>query len=376
MRGDPAEACSHYEHALTLYRKVGERDGTAWSLYQVAHFASLRGEYTRARTLLEESLAIRREQGKGNKRTITDLLFRLAEVLFLSQDEPAMVHCLLEEGLVLSREMGNKEGIANSFLLLGRVALTQGDAVTAHVWAEQSLILYREIEERLRMRLSPAPWSYPGIARSLSFLAKVATIQEDYAAAFALYEESLTIAKVADHKWEIAFCLEGLAEVALAEGQPVQAARLCGAAEALRKANGTPIPPVYRADYERMVTDTRKQLGEQAFAATWAQGQAMTLDQVLAAQREMSIAEPVSTISPVSQPPPPAKTSPKYPAGLTEREVEVLRLLAQGLTNAQIAEQFVLSIHTVNAHVRSIFTKINVTSRSAATRFAFEHHLV
>jgi DNA-binding NarL/FixJ family response regulator len=125
-----------------------------------------------------------------------------------------------------------------------------------------------------------------------------------------------------------------------------------------------------------MVTDTRKQLGEQAFAATWAQGQAMTLDQVLAAQREMSIAEPVSTISPVSQPPPPAKTSPKYPAGLTEREVEVLRLLAQGLTNAQIAEQFVLSIHTVNAHVRSIFTKINVTSRSAATRFAFEHHLV
>jgi DNA-binding NarL/FixJ family response regulator len=64
-----------------------------------------------------------------------------------------------------------------------------------------------------------------------------------------------------------------------------------------------------------------------------------------------------------------------YPAGLTQREVEVLRLLAKGLTIVQIAEQLIISFHTANAHVRSIYNKLEVTSRNAATRYALEHHL-
>ena len=69
-------------------------------------------------------------------------------------------------------------------------------------------------------------------------------------------------------------------------------------------------------------------------------------------------------------------SSPAYPSGLTGREVEVLRLLAMGLTNAQIAERLVISLLTVKAHVRSIYSKLDVTSRSAATRYAMEHELV
>jgi DNA-binding NarL/FixJ family response regulator len=61
--------------------------------------------------------------------------------------------------------------------------------------------------------------------------------------------------------------------------------------------------------------------------------------------------------------------------GLTTREVEVLRLLARGLTNAQIAEELVVSLLTVKAHLRSIYSKLGVTSRSAATRYVLEHHL-
>ena len=61
---------------------------------------------------------------------------------------------------------------------------------------------------------------------------------------------------------------------------------------------------------------------------------------------------------------------------LTRREQEVLGLLTMGLTNAQIAERLVVSLSTVNTHVRSIFNKLEVTSRSAATRYAVEHHLV
>ena len=64
------------------------------------------------------------------------------------------------------------------------------------------------------------------------------------------------------------------------------------------------------------------------------------------------------------------------PAGLTEREAEVLRLVAQGLTNKQMAERLYLSEKTVSRHLSNIFTKIQVTSRSGATAYAFEHHLV
>ena len=72
---------------------------------------------------------------------------------------------------------------------------------------------------------------------------------------------------------------------------------------------------------------------------------------------------------------PPAKAAP-YPAGLTAREVEVLRLVAQGLTDGQVAEQLVISPRTVNWHLTSIYSKLGVSSRSAATRFAIEHKLV
>jgi len=56
--------------------------------------------------------------------------------------------------------------------------------------------------------------------------------------------------------------------------------------------------------------------------------------------------------------------------------MEVLRLVAQGLTDAQVAEQLVVSPRTVNFHLTSIYSKLGVSSRSAATRYAIEQHLV
>ena len=160
-----------------------------------------------------------------------------------------------------------------------------------------------------------------------------------------------------------------------AQGEFTWAARLLGTTEALREALGTPLPPVERAAYERSVAATRAQLGEKPFAAAWARGRTMTPEQALAAQGRTSV--PTATpIPPADTSAPPAKSPTTYPAGLTAREVEVLRLLAQGLTSAQIAEQLMIGVVTVNFHVRSIYSKLGVTSRSAATRYAIEHHLV
>ena len=62
--------------------------------------------------------------------------------------------------------------------------------------------------------------------------------------------------------------------------------------------------------------------------------------------------------------------------GLTAREVEILRLVTRGLTNRQLAEELGVSTRTVDAHLRSVYAKLGVKSRSAATRYAVEHQLV
>ena len=67
---------------------------------------------------------------------------------------------------------------------------------------------------------------------------------------------------------------------------------------------------------------------------------------------------------------------PAYPAGLSAREVEVLRLVANGMTSAQVAKELFISTNTINRHLGSIYNKLGVSSRAAATRFASEHHLV
>ncbi len=92
-------------------------------------------------------------------------------------------------------------------------------------------------------------------------------------------------------------------------------------------------------------------------------------EQALAARGAVAVtAEP--------QAPVPIKSPPTYPDGLTTREGEVLHLLAQGLTDAQIAEQLIISPRTVNTHLTAIYGKIQVSSRSAATRYAIEHHVL
>jgi DNA-binding NarL/FixJ family response regulator len=87
----------------------------------------------------------------------------------------------------------------------------------------------------------------------------------------------------------------------------------------------------------------------------------------MTAEQSLAIPEPASAA---------LKGSPLYPDELTEREVQVLRLVASGLTDAQVAQQLVISPRTIQGHLRSIYSKINVNSRSAATRYAVEHQLV
>jgi ATP/maltotriose-dependent transcriptional regulator MalT len=316
----------------------------------LGRIASLQGEYARAISLREESLALFR--ASGNSQGIAFALCGLAYTLFLSQGDPAKVLALLKESLAVCREVGYQEGIAVVLSSLGEVILQQGDTVTARSRLQESVLLCREMGN-------------PDIDWELFMLGRVAALEGDYARARAFYEENLTIGRAVGEKQRIAFYLEGLADVVAVQGDSAWAVRLWGTAEALREAMGTPIPPVYRADYDRSVATARANLDEQAFAAAWSERRTMSLEQALAAKGTVQIPATIC----VKPPSAPQTHMPSIsPAGLTTREMDVLRLLVQGLTSAQIADQLVIGLVTVNSHVRSIYSKLGVTSRAAATR--------
>src|SRR6185312_6446975 len=130
------------------------------------------------------------------------------------------------------------------------------------------------------------------------------------------------------------------------------AASLLGAASAHLNAT-IDLNLAERTDYEREAAVTRTYLGQEAYAKAQEQGRSMTPEQALTAS------EPAMTAK---------RHGPSaYPDGLTVREVEVLRLVALGLPDAQVADKLVISPRTVQGHLRSIYNKIAVNSRSAAT---------
>jgi len=159
----------------------------------------------------------------------------------------------------------------------------------------------------------------------------------------------------------VGWSLLGLARIARAQGHYERAAVLLGAASARLKVS-IDLNLTEQADYEREVAVTRSYLGQEAYAKAREKGLSMTPEQALATSEPAMTAKLHAPLA--------------YPGGLTLREVEVLRLVALGLADAQVADKLVISPRTVQGHLRSIYTKIAVNSRSAATRYAIDHKLI
>jgi len=332
-------------------RETGDKTLTAWALGALALVVLYQGEYARVHPLAEQAGEICREV--GDTTGVTMSLMTLARVVFW-QGDLVRAQTLAEEGLASASQTGTTSAEALALALHGEIALAQGETTTARLQIEQSHILWQKVGNQGML------------ASTRALLAKVLAVEGDHTAARTMYEESLLRGLgIVD----IAPTVEGLAVVVAEQGETTWAVRLLAAAAALRDSLGAPLPPVCRADYERFLVAARAQLGEQAFAVAWAEGQSMTWEQALAVRVPVTIPSEIPST-------PPAKSPPTGPSGLTGREVEVLRLLAQGLTDAQIAEQLVISPRTVNTHLRAIYGKIQVSSRSAATRYALDQHLI
>ncbi len=340
---------------LALYRELGDRQGSATALSFWGYAAMMRGKYAEAYSLLEESLVHSKEAGDVQNHATSLMVLGM---LLLFEGDFAQAHVCLEECLTVSKEVGYKRNLALSMLFLAIVAWVQGDVARARSLLEESQALFKEAGGRGRM------------AEVFITQGLVSLGEGDSPAARALLEESLKLSLELDNKWTSAWSLEGLAAVAAAQGEPVRAVWFMSAAQALREAIGTPQPSFSQAMVSSCIASTRTQLGEQVFDAVWAEGRTMTPEHLLLSLEPMPAPKPPLTA------PSSAAVAPQSHTGLTPRELDVLRLLAQGLTSLQIAEQLVIGVVTVNFHVRSIYGKIGVSSRSAATRYAIEHKLV
>ena len=356
MRGNLALARSVLEEALAFFRALDDPWGITSSLISLASVALERGEYARTHALLKESLALSRKL--ADKRGIANSLLTWAWLLFWSEGELEQARAMLQESVALFREVGDKELEPLGELLVGFVAFLQGEYTTARSQLEAGLALFRTIG------------SQRGMALGLLFLGLLVFAQGDAGTARALLEESLALFSTMGNQSMITHCLASVAIVAVAQGQHTWGVRLLATVETMREARGVPRPPVMQGFYEQSLASARAGLGEAAFVAVWEEGRAMTPEQALAAQ------DPVPTTQPPAPARAPAAPRPASPDGLTEREVEVLRLLTQGMTDAQVADQLALSPRTVQGHLRSIYHKLHVHARTAAIRYAVEHQLV
>ncbi len=366
-QGAYGRAAALCQESLELYRELHDPHGMALALDLLGNIASVGGNAPAATRLLEESLALFREI--GDKVRLAYALNTLALISLRHADHSAYprARSLLEESLALFREEGHQVGIAWSLYGLGLWYFQQEEAATARSRFEESLAIYRELRQQ------------QFLAHPLYFLGKITARQGDLPAAHAFYQQSLTTFQELDDQQSSAACLEGWASVVARQGGALWAVRLWGAAQVLREAGGPSAlftlitTPGEREDEERMHALVRAELGEQTFVQALAQGRAMTPEQALAAQGHPALSShpPLSDEADAQQIP-----SSGLPNDLTKREVEVLRLVARGLTDAQVAEALVISPRTVNAHLRSIYSKLNITSRHAATLFVLEHHLM
>jgi tetratricopeptide (TPR) repeat protein len=176
---------------------------------------------------------------------------------------------LCEAALALRRTLGDTHGIAKSLTAVGFLAHGQGDDKRATDLLEETLTLSRQLGDHVRT------------VHGLGDLAWVLHCRGDHARATALYAEALTLASAIGDRRDVTWLLEDLAMVGATYRLPEQAARLFGAAAALRETSGSPNAQFATADYSRRLQFVREALGEAGFATAWAEGRAMTLEQAV-----------------------------------------------------------------------------------------------
>jgi predicted ATPase/DNA-binding CsgD family transcriptional regulator/transcriptional regulator with XRE-family HTH domain len=351
VEGNYERAYDYFSTSLDLARAVGDHVQQTLMLERLGRCVFVQGHKQAASEWYEQSRDV--SERHGNVRGVARALNWLG---LLAVEERAYERGakLLQESLVRARALGYKSVVGMALIHLGELARLQGHYLQAMGYYEQNRVVAQEMGNGSQLAMA-------------SFnVGQVALQLEDATRALAAFDQSLAFWCESNFHEYVIMALAGYAGALRLRGQFTEAARLLGAATALRESLGVVFATPDQAAYERDIAGVRAHLGDAMFQAAWRAGEALSLEGAVAEAHAQTAAAKGTTSSHTAH----------FPANLTIREVEVLQLLAHGLTNAEIAQRLVISPRTVNTHLTTIYRKLRVSSRSAATRFAVQHGLI
>ncbi len=342
VRGFYSEAVEWFERGLAI---GGE---TALDIRLKAHASMGRklgrqGRYALAREHHQSAQALAREL--GDDLATAQAVYALGGIE-TNQGHYDLALPLLTEALDLSSQLDDESGICGAHYFLGVVRLGQDNATAA----------IAHLETALGTRRTGRPFF--NLSVLLNALGLVRCELGDIAgAALALVESRQAWDQgLGANRDILAEWLAVTARLALLRNNPDGAARLLGAAEALGETLGIPLLVPPPSQYQRLVSMLETRLGPQQFSAARTEGRAMSAE--------------ASTAEALPAPDVDASAPHHPPTNLSTREMDVLRLLATGLRDREIAEALFISVRTVEGHVAHILTKLDVPSRLAAVHAA------
>jgi DNA-binding NarL/FixJ family response regulator len=358
-QNDPPTARSFQAESALIFEEIGDQWGSAAATYELGAGALSQGDLPASKAHFEQSRVL--FQNAGDNWGLGLALEGLAQVALQEGDLDAE-RALLEEGLRRMRALGDIRTISTMLMLLGEVRRAQGEPQQAAGLLQESLALFRE--------LGAEPGD--GLPRRLYSLGQAVLQGRDYARAAALFEECLAASVESRQTDKIDLCLVGLAGIAVGVGLPDHAARLLGNAGTRLEAAAYNLSAADQADYERVAAATRRALKPATYAAAYAEGAAQLPEAAIAETHDVARwAREALAATPddrTARRTPGADGKLYLPNPLTRRELEVIRLVADGLTDAQIAERLVLSTRSVHKYLFSAYSKLDVHSRTAAVR--------
>jgi tetratricopeptide (TPR) repeat protein len=263
--GDYASAASHFDRSLAIAREMGNPWDIANALTNIGCLLRIQGDYAAAGAHFEEALQMYRDRGSGTWSA--DPLCALAEN-HISQGHLAQAREKLAEAASFGQPSGNRwlEVLVGYFD--GLLHYHEGDMSAATARLERTAALARASQYK------------PDLARALVTLGRTFSAEGEAGKALATIVEGLNIFWESGYRLGAATALEALAAIS-PEEVPEQAARLLGAAAAIRRSLGAPLPPVDRASHEGLTARVRKRLGDSAFSTAWAHGTEDVLDDLV-----------------------------------------------------------------------------------------------